>query len=142
MTDAAHTDRVADGVPHRDGTPAATLAEEDQGYGSLEPPADGSLVQGDDEATILGEGRSPKSRQGRSPQSPAPRLEARVTSRDPSPSEGSRLLLAVTMAVDRMALELEHLKKTIAHASDSASQRRQKHRRRVARRGTELNEVD
>ena len=131
---------VADDTPIGSGVPASLSAVEAPSQKSSEPPADREPIResvSDNEVVILGE-RTPKSRVVRSQLPPASRIDGRAPPRDPSPYKGLELFLSVGFAVDRIALELDQLKKMIGTAGDAASARRSRHRKRTVKKGAEV----
>ena len=85
--------------------------------------------------------KNPKPRMARSPSVPTLYLEERTPSRDPSPPRGAEFYSIVLNAVERIALELDQLRK-LGVVSDAAA-KKARQRRRLSRKAAEaLPEVD
>ena len=94
-----------------------------------------------DEVVFVKEVKNPKPRMARSPSVPTLYLEERTPSRDPSPPRGAEFYSIVLNAVERIALELDQLRK-LGVVSDAAA-KKARQRRRLSRKAAEaLPEVD
>ena len=108
------------------------------------PPCDGVSRRDPnehDEIVFVKEVKNPKPRMVRSPSVPTLYLEERTPSRDPSPPRGAEFYSIVLNAVERIALELDQLRK-LGVVSDAAA-KKARQRRRLSRKAAEaLPEVD
>ena len=108
------------------------------------PPCDGVSRRDPtehDEVVFVKEVKNPKPRMVRSPSVPTLYLEERTPSRDPSPPRGAEFYSIVLNAVERIALELDQLRK-LGVVSDAAA-KKARQRRRLSRKAAEaLPEVD
>ena len=108
------------------------------------PPCDGVSRRDPnehDEVVFVKEVKNPKPRMARSPSVPTLYLEERTPSRDPSPPRGAEFYSIVLNAVERIALELDQLRK-LGVVSDAAA-KKARQRRRLSRKAAEaLPEVD
>ena len=108
------------------------------------PPCDGVSRRDPnehDEIVFVKEVKNPKPRMARSPSVPTLYLEERTPSRDPSPPRGAEFYSIVLNAVERIALELDQLRK-LGVVSDAAA-KKARQRRRLSRKAAEaLPEVD
>ena len=108
------------------------------------PPCDGVSRRDPnehDEVVFVKEVKNPKPRMARSPSVPTLYLEERTPSRDPSPPRGAEFYSIVLNAVERIALELDQLRK-LGVVSDAAA-KKARQRRRLSRKVAEaLPEVD
>ena len=108
------------------------------------PPCDGVSRRDPkehDEVVFIKEVKNPKPRMARSPSVPTLYLEERTPSRDPSPPRGAEFYSIVLNAVERIALELDQLRK-LGVVSDAAA-KKARQRRRLSRKAAEaLPEVD
>ena len=108
------------------------------------PPCDGVSRRDPnehDEIVFIKEVKTPKPRMARSPSVPTLYLEERTPSRDPSPPRGAEFYSIVLNAVERIALELDQLRK-LGVVSDAAA-KKARQRRRLSRKAAEaLPEVD
>ena len=108
------------------------------------PPCDGVSRRDPkehDEVVFIKEVKNPKPRMVRSPSVPTLYLEERTPSRDPSPPRGAEFYSIVLNAVERIALELDQLRK-LGVVSDAAA-KKARQRRRLSRKAAEaLPEVD
>ena len=108
------------------------------------PPCDGVARRDPnehDEIVFVKEVKNPKPRMARSPSVPTLYLEERTPSRDPSPPRGAEFYSIVLNAVERIALELDQLRK-LGVVSDAAA-KKARQRRRLSRKVAEaLPEVD
>ena len=108
------------------------------------PPCDGVSRRDPkehDEVVFIQEVKNPKTRMVRSPSVPTLYLEERTPSRDPSPPRGAEFYSIVLNAVERIALELDQLRK-LGVVSDAAA-KKARQRRRLSRKAAEaLPEVD
>ena len=108
------------------------------------PPCDGVSRRDPkehDEIVFIKEVKNPKPRMARSPSVPTLYLEERTPSRDPSPPRGAEFYSIVLNAVERIALELDQLRK-LGVVSDAAA-KKARQRRRLSRKAAEaLPEVD
>mgnify|MGYP001482626789 CR=1 FL=1 len=108
------------------------------------PPCDGVSRRDPnehDEIVFVKEVKNLKPRMARSPSVPTLYLEERTPSRDPSPPRGAEFYSIVLNAVERIALELDQLRK-LGVVSDAAA-KKARQRRRLSRKVAEaLPEVD
>ena len=108
------------------------------------PPCDGVSRRDPnehDEIVFVKEVKNLKPRMARSPSVPTLYLEERTPSRDPSPPRGAEFYSIVLNAVERIALELDQLRK-LGVVSDAAA-KKARQRRRLSRKAAEaLPEVD
>ena len=108
------------------------------------PPCDGVSRRDPnehDEIVFVKEVKNLKPRMARSPSVPTLYLEDRTPSRDPSPPRGAEFYSIVLNAVERIALELDQLRK-LGVVSDAAA-KKARQRRRLSRKVAEaLPEVD
>ena len=108
------------------------------------PPCDGVSRRDPkehEEVVFVKEVKNPKPRMARSPSVPTLYLEERTPSRDPSPPRGAEFYSIVLNAVERIALELDQLRK-LGVVSDAAA-KKARQRRRLSRKAAEaLPEVD